>query len=274
MKTGQWFFDFYLNSSIHVALGVVSLLGVSAYYLDISLDANVCLFTFFATITGYNFIKYAGVAKWHHRSLTRTLRAIQLFSLLCFIGMCYYGWQLSAVSLQLLVVLGLLTVLYALPLFSRKRSLRTLRGLKIYTIALVWAGVTVLLPVVEANLTHTPDVWIVFAQRVLYVIAITLPFEIRDLKYDQAELGTLPQLIGVPKTKYLGSVIVSLFFILEWFRSGINSSILILGLLALVMLWGILKSSSNQSRYFAAFWVEGISILWIIVIGLFELTVL
>ena len=156
--------------------------GVTYLYLNNTLDKEVLLFTFFATITGYNFIKYAGVAKWHHRSLTRSLRAIQLFSLGCFLGMCFYGWQLSFATLKILGLLGLLTVLYALPIFSNRRNLRSLKGLKIYTIAVVWAGVSVLIPAVEAGLVLDTSIWVLTIQRFIYVVIITIPFEIRDLK--------------------------------------------------------------------------------------------
>ena len=44
-----------------------------------------------------------------------------------------------------------------------------------------------------------------------------LPFEIRDMQYDSLKLSTIPQRIGVMKTKIIG-VFMLLFFLLEFFK--------------------------------------------------------
>ena len=68
--------DFFLNASIHVALAVYAFLRISEFYFVFSYQKNLDYFIFFGTITGYNFVKYAGVAKLHHRSLTSDLKII------------------------------------------------------------------------------------------------------------------------------------------------------------------------------------------------------
>ena len=85
MKVLRRLFDFYINSSIHVALAVTSLVMVTLYEFELPLDFALVGFLFFGTITGYNFVKYAGVAGLHHRSLAKSLQAIQVFSFLCFV---------------------------------------------------------------------------------------------------------------------------------------------------------------------------------------------
>ena len=57
--------DFYINSSIHVSLAVLSLSWITLIEFDISYDINVLFFIFYASITGYNFVKYFGIAKHH-----------------------------------------------------------------------------------------------------------------------------------------------------------------------------------------------------------------
>src|SRR5690606_9313982 len=51
-------FDFYLNASIHVALAVLSLAGVSFLLMDAIPDFKLLGFIFFSVIVCYNFIKY------------------------------------------------------------------------------------------------------------------------------------------------------------------------------------------------------------------------
>ena len=95
MRFLKLIFDFYIKASIHVALAVYAFLRITEIYFDLPYNKNLNYFIFFGTITGYNFVKYAGVAKLHHRSLTNSLKAIQIFSFFCFLGMGFYAYQIS-----------------------------------------------------------------------------------------------------------------------------------------------------------------------------------
>ena len=84
MKFFKLFFNFYINASIHVAIAVYTFVRVTEQYFELDYQEYFNYFIFFATITGYNFVKYAGVAKLHHRSLTEDLKIIQIFSFFIF----------------------------------------------------------------------------------------------------------------------------------------------------------------------------------------------
>lgn len=273
MKGLQRIFNFYLNSSIHVALAVYALTWVTLLQFGLEYDESLLYFIFYATITGYNFIKYFGVAKFHHRSLARWLKVIQVFSLICFVLMVYYAILLGVRTLIIIAIFGLITFLYAIPmlpkhiLFDQQQNLREIGGLKIYVIAFVWAGVTVLLPVLHREHQITTDVIITIIQRFLLVMILMLPFEIRDLKYDSLKLATIPQKIGVKKTKAIGTLVLILFFSLEFFKVELQSSFIISTLiLVLFLVLFLLFSSKNQSKYYSAFWVESLPILWLIIL--------
>ena len=104
MKLLKQLFNFYINSSIHVALSVFSLVWITLIEFNVSYDAEVLYFVFFASITGYNFVKYFGLAKFHHRSLAIWLKAIQVFSFFSFILMGYYLFELNTISLYYILV--------------------------------------------------------------------------------------------------------------------------------------------------------------------------
>ncbi|MDG2074900.1 MAG: hypothetical protein P8J28_10065, partial [Polaribacter sp.] len=175
-------FDFYLNASIHVAFAVFSFVKITEIYFELESNNAFSFFIFFATITGYNFVKYFGIAKFHHRSLADDLKIIQIFSLLSFLLMCYFGFQLSIKTLFLLVGFGLLTILYAIPFLSGfQKNLRNISYLKIIVVALVWAGVTVVVPIFDAHdIVDYQKVSLLFLQRFLLVCVLILPFDIRD----------------------------------------------------------------------------------------------
>ena len=118
MKFLKLVFDFYLNASIHVAFSVYAFLRITEIYFDLPYNENLNFFIFFGTITGYNFVKYAGVAKLHHRSLTKGLKIIQVFSFFCFLGLCYYATLISLKTLFFTLPFIVLTILYAVPFLS------------------------------------------------------------------------------------------------------------------------------------------------------------
>lgn len=256
-------FNFYISSSIHVALAVTSLAAVTRLELVGHLRTPVLAFIFLGTISGYNFVKYAGIAKLHHYSLTKNLRVIQIFSLLAFVALLYFFSVQSRDFWVLTCILGLSTLLYSIPFLPKHTNLRNLKGTKIFIIAFVWAGVCVLLPLVDIMPLFTLPVILKWCQIFLFVISITIPFEVRDLKYDPDGLGTLPQLIGIKKVKILGYVFLVLVMLLQvWIANfqfwGMISTILI----GIISIWAIVKTRKDQPKYYTSFWVEAIPILW------------
>ncbi len=261
MRFLQQLFNFYINASIHVALAVLALVKVTELYFDLPCNKSLGYFVFYGTITGYNFIKYAGVAKLHHRSLTNNLKVIQIFSLFCFGLMCFYALQLSMNTLLFFVPFGILTLLYAVPFLSGfQKNLRSIGYLKIIVVALVWTGVTVFLPVFDLKIEFTKALYLVAIQRFFLVVILILPFDIRDVKYDSISLQTIPRKIGVKKTKILGSILLCICFLLE-FMLILDFRISFIIFLSLVFIL-LIKTTENQPKYYSAFLVESMPIIW------------
>lgn len=273
MTVFKQLFNFYINSSIHVALSVFSLTWITLMEYGVLYDKNILYFVFYATITGYNFVKYFGIAKFHHRSLATWLKAIQIFSLFSFILMCYYAFRLEKNSLLCIAVFGIITFLYAIPFLPKRlfldkqHNLRSIGGLKIYLIALVWTGVTVFLPIINNAKPISGDIVLTGLQRYIFVIVLMFPFEIRDLQYDSLKLSTIPQKIGVKQTKIIGVFLLLLFFFLEYFKNEMSTdNTIVLFVITLTTLFFLVFSVIKQGNYYCSFWVEGIPILWLILI--------
>ncbi|MGY0391783.1 hypothetical protein ACW5R3_04355 [Bizionia sp. KMM 8389] len=270
-------FDFYLDCSVHVALAVFSLSWMTLIEYDIPFDAPVLFFIFFASITGYNFVKFFGLAKFHHRRLSIWLKRIQVVSLVSFLLMGYFAYELQAKTLMLLAGFGLVTFLYAIPFLPKKmfvdqqQNLRNISGVKVYVIALVWAGVTVFIPLLNNNhLLEVTVIW-AFIQRFILVLALMLPFEIRDMQFDSIKLGTIPQKIGVVNTKIMGVVLAVLFLALEFLLPCSGSIKLITQLLiTLLLIASIVMATKEQGKYYSGFWVESIPVFWLLLVLLFR----
>lgn len=257
-----------------MAFAAAALTWVTFIELDFTYNRNLLAFVFFGTITGYNFVKYFGLAKFHHRSLAVWLKVIQVFSLLAFLAMCYFAFYLEVETLILIGVLGVVTFFYAIPvmipkkyLFDDHKNLRQIGGLKVYVIALVWTFTSVFLPIINNDVTLNADVVVLAIQRFYFVLVLMFPFEIRDLIYDSLKLATIPQKIGVKKTKVIGVLLLILFVLLDYFKDVVNEKILLsTTIIALITLVLLLFSNKNQSKYYSAFWVESLPIMWLVVL--------
>ncbi|WP_299557141.1 hypothetical protein [Seonamhaeicola sp.] len=262
--------NFYINSSIHVALAVSSLTWITLMEFQIPFDKSLLFFVFFASVTGYNFVKYFGLAKFHHRRLANWLKMIQIFSFFCFVLMCFYALKLETKTLLYILGFGAITFFYAIPFLpkhffvDKQQNLRSIGGLKIYLIALVWSGVTVFLPFINNDIAINTDVFITAVQRYIYIIVLMFPFEIRDLRFDNLKLSTIPQKIGVKRTKAIGAMTLIVLLMIEFFKEELSvKRLVVLVVVVICTLLALLFAKIEQGKYYSAFWVEGLPILWL-----------
>ncbi|MDH7444836.1 hypothetical protein [Aquimarina sp. 2201CG14-23] len=271
MKTLKSVFNFYIYSSIHVALAIVALVKLTFLKFEILGDNTYLYFSFVSAIVAYNFVKYANVSKLYHKKLTKSITGVKILTGICVVISVYFGYQMSIDILLYITPFILLTLLYAVPVFPNKKNLRSIAGIKIFIIGLVWTGITVLIPVIYSEGTLDFDKIIEIIQRFLFIVVIMLPFEIRDLQYDGRELETIPQQIGITRTKVFGSILLTVFLILTAIKDELSSaeilSSVLVTIITLLFLWGTEK---KQSEYFCSFWVESIPIMWLIILVMLQ----
>ncbi len=261
--------DFYIFSNIHVAFATFCFtkITLSSYLIQ---QNDIAWFVFFSTVLSYNYIRLYRRSEiktdWFALWITKHRNILILVCLVSLAGLIFYGLRLTQNALLALIPFGLATLFYVLP-FSRGKSLRAVSTLKLFLIAFCWAGVTVLLPLIQNNATIDVNVFITFLQRFLFVVAITIPFDIRDLSFDTDSLMTLPQMIGLDNSKRLGLLFLMLFLGLNFLKSDIDISILrtelIVALLALILL---VRAKEHQHKYYSALFVESIPIVWYLLI--------
>lgn len=263
MRVLKNFIDFYLHASIHVAVAAWALVQVTLLGFDLPYDKAAGYVTFCATVVSYNFMKYGTTARKYIIVSSGYVRLIQGISFLCFGIGVFYAFQLRIPALAVLAAATVLAALYALPFLPGHKSFRSLHGLKIYMVALCWCLVTVLFPVVNAGLPLSRDVYIAVIQRFIFILVLVLPFDIRDLKYDELSLGTLPQQIGIKKTKWAGILLLLLFYGLGFLREEYTAQMLwvngiVVGVTGLLV--GL--SKKEQPEYYSSIYVESVPLLW------------
>ena len=258
-------FTFYINASIHVALAVVSLYLVNVHFLNILSNTNFIGFLFFGTIVCYNFVKYGVEAEKYVIVTQPSHKPIQVFSFFSFLGALYFLFHLSLQLWVVIVLLTLLSALYGIPFLPGSKNLRSLGGLKVFLVALVWVGFTLVCPVVEHQLSPSVHLFLLGMQTFILVLVLLLPFEMRDLKYDSPLLKTLPQQWGIVSTKKFGYLLIITYFVLGLIIiQGALLRSVFYGLVSLILFLFLWQTKKEHSAYFSSFWVESIPIMMLL----------
>lgn len=257
----------YLNGSVHVSLAVFALVQMTFYFCHLPFDAVVSTLAFTGTLFSYNFIKYAEVIYRHKNPFTLRLKVIIGISIIALligtVAFFMLNWKAQFVTLSLLV----LSVLYAIPISSNRSNLRNLAGLKVYIVCLCWATVTLIVPVMNADIPVSWDIVVKFIQRFILVFILIGIFEVVDLQYDDKYLKTLPQMLGITNTKWLLGLLLIPFYVIEFFKVGYqpiqawNNMLIVL-----LTLFFIVYASPKRTKFFTLFWVESVPIVWWLIV--------
>jgi len=266
--------NFYIFSNIHVAVSAFCLTKITL--LKFGFESNITpFFVASSVIVSYNFIRFYEVKtnklswlkKWFvgHQKAILLLSLVSIVFLLCFL---FIG-NINLKSLVILFPFAFMTLFYVVPILkvgNYEISFRNFPGVKIFSIAIAWAGVTVLFPLYEQGVRFDNTIYIEFFQRILILIVIIIPFDIRDVDSDSINLKTLPIVFGVEKSKWLGTGLLVLFVILSFFKNDIKIVTFSIAIIAGLYLW---FSSSKKSRFYTSFWVEAIPIAWLLLMIFF-----
>lgn len=200
---------------------------------------------------------------------------IGLYAVLAGLAALWYAWQLSWRVWWWMLPALILSASYVLPVFGKGRRLRDIHYVKIFLIAMAWAWLTVIVPAVEMGLYRNIPLMMLFGERLFFVFAITLPFDIRDLNIDRANgVKTLPAMLGVRKTKQLAYVLLALSAAFGWMVFHLNAynTTTFIGLLLSLFIsgWVIGNTRADRHDYFFTGLVDGLMIVQFLLIWLFS----
>lgn len=278
--------DFLLFSNVFIAICAVAQGLVTYHLLNVEPDMYILGLLFFGTLALYNFSMLLSKPKdpsnspyirvrWifaHHRLII----SITLVSILCLIplGLLY----LSMEAKLLMIFTGAIAVSYNVPFLTlnhQKIGLRNIPGIKLFLIALVWSISCVLLPIVELEHNHSISIsaggtLLLVAKRFLFIAAITIPFDIRDLFQDKLyALKTIPVMLGEKKAYiFCQFLLFGYLVLLIMFRQVINLDTVGLTLTVILTGWLIFKSNIKKNEYYYFFFLDGTMLLQYLILVL------
>ena len=262
---------------------------VTFHLIGAAPNKTILVLLFTSTLGIYNFCILISPPKEPQKSSYLRIRwffahyrLMVTFTLISILSLIPLFFLISGPSRLLLIFSGIISVCYGLPIFTlgdQKFGLRNIPGLKPFLITVVWVLSTVLLPILEAKELHLTtvsmqDTTLLFAKRFLFVFALTVPFDIRDL-FEDNKLGvkTIPVIIG-EKRAYLFCSALLLGYVIMLFlyrNNGFNSDFFALTLTAALTSWLIFKSKWEKNEYYYFFYMDGVLILQYVFLALFKL---
>jgi len=276
--------DFLLFSNIFIAFCAVSQGLVTYYLLKLPPDKYVLAFLFFSTLLVYNLSMLLSKPKEPQKSPFKRVRwifshhrltiSITLIACLSIIPLSL--WYLSFPSQLLMAFIGLIALAYNFPflkLNDKKIRLRNLPGIKLFLIGIVWATSCVLLPIIQIDSTYAISVplsetLLLVAKRFLFICAITIPFDIRDLFQDKLyELKTIPVMLGEKKAWLVCQALLVFYLVLLiLFTKELNLNVIGLALTIFLTGWLIFKSNFKRNEYYYFFFLDGTMILQFLIL--------
>jgi 4-hydroxybenzoate polyprenyltransferase len=281
-------FDCLLFSNIFMSLCAVAQALVTFHLIGSKPVYPVLVLLFASTLGLYNFSILISKPKLPQRSPYirvrwffghyRLMVTFTIISVLMLIPLFFF---VSFESKILLVFMGILSVGYGLPFFTigdKKYGLRHIPGLKPFLITLVWTLSCVLLPILESLSQHMAivsmrDTTILIAKRFLFIGALTIPFDIRDLFQDKiTNLKTIPVAWGEKNAYLFCQVLLAGYIVLLFvFRNnGFSTDFFALSLTVILTGWLIFKSKWEKNEYYYFFYMDGVLILQYVVLLAFN----
>ncbi|MFT6996870.1 MAG: hypothetical protein ACJAQ4_000615 [Cryomorphaceae bacterium] len=251
------------NTNLFISLGSLSSVLGAAAFIGAELDYSLACFAFFAALFTYNFQRRIGDLK-QDQSYSKTGSMMMIFGV---IGMGYFVFKLANYQLVLMGFAGFISLAYAYPFIPSARgkiSLRLVPGMKLWTIVLVWTLSCVILPILGSEI-DTRVLVLFILQQALFVTALTIPFDIRDLPVDWPEQRTIPQVFGVSKARNLALVFLlfsavaslSLFLLKE-----IELNLILIHMGVLLLSGGLIsKVKTKRGELYFSIGIDGMLIL-------------
>ena len=264
--------DFFIFSNLYVALPVSALALSSFYLMHESVNWVPIAFIYLATLALYNIHRLVGIHQipqselgTRHTWSLKNLVFVKILIAIGIVGMLGLAFWLSLEQIIILAIPAAIASGYTLPIYksgSKIWRFRDIPFLKIWLVSFTVSFITTYFPLSSSmplSWLNSPEVHWLFISRVFFIFAITIPFDVRDLKFDTpGKINTVPMLFGVQKSKQVALLCLLLFSgISFWlFRFNTSASFALL-LSALIAGWIINACEEDSNEYYFSFFAEG-----------------
>ena len=267
MKKIHPFLFYLINSNILVALCVLSL-TVSTEILFETSNYKISQFVFFSTLFTYNFQRISRIKNNYNHIKKKWLEdnriTVFIIMIIGIVMSLYRFLDFKSTTQVAIIFTGIVSILYSY-------GLRRIPYAKLFIISLIWTISTMYLLILENDIPFTYNLILNLLTRFLFVIAITIPFDIRDIPFDKRELKTIPTRFGIYKSKIISIItlfLAEILHILQCINFNLSSKIVGITCTYLIASTLIIKTSKDKTDFYFSFWIESLSILFYLFLSL------
>lgn len=266
------FIKYLIRSNIFVAICAASLAWQSILVVGQPINEIYEVLTvFLGTWFVYNMHRYVKkgtdhTGKWQIDShvIYMLISAVFLMPILFFIEQS---------ALFLFIICAFITVTYSINVVRIKGKWRNLRQgfLKPISVVMMWSILTVVFPLSNQSVLSS-EILLLLLERFLFLMAITLPFDLRDMSIDEKEgVRTIPLIIGWRKTINMSIMFIVLFAITAFvtYILKMQNIYVLLAYLgsALITFFAVHKTKPERNVLHYAFTLEAMSLIQTLLIS-------
>jgi 4-hydroxybenzoate polyprenyltransferase len=264
--------ELLVYTNIWVALAVTALCALTFAFIGV-FDYHLLWFVFFATLLMYAYARWFDSPAREEANVSQITLWTEnnkvlywLSGIVGLLGTIWFGLKLSSDTWPWLAVCGGISAMYPLQFFKRGgEALRNITGLKLFIISAVWALVSTVLPAAQVGEPIDFDVAVLTLQRFFFIMAITIPFDIRDLRIDSPSINTLPLLFGVKRARTIAliSLLIAEAGALGLYFGGLFSVGELIGQIVAFEITSLLiyRSTPKKPDLYFSFGIEATSII-------------
>lgn len=273
-----------INSNIWISLGAVALVLVTDLLGNAVFSSpHLYSIVFFATLLTYNWQRFlsvkkrqqfaaSGMSTWVSSNLVSGYLASAIAAMVC----AFNFFHLHPNQQSVLVILGIVSVGYALPILPSRRGMIRLRDFGItkpFVLGVTWGLVTAWLPLIipiDSYTTFTlpePTDLLFVVARCLMMVALCIPFDIKDIQFDSATMAypTLPVRFGIGNAIILAlalSISGFAFLGIGALFSGWGWPVVAAAFISLLFeCWFINKTKADSPEWHYTFVLDGLLLL-------------
>jgi 4-hydroxybenzoate polyprenyltransferase len=202
------------------------------------------------------------------------------FSLAMLVLQLFYMPLRTAIVFVPVALLGIGYTFSVIPTPKGWKRLRDIYWLKTFWIAFAFSWLTTFLPVVFAEpitSLQKPEVLFIFIRSLLFLFAISMPFDIRDVEFDKLKnVNTLPVVIGINASIYIVMALLLVFVLLVgvdvfYFNLTLRLAVALIISAIITMLLMPLVKTKRPSLFFPLVYDSAMLVQWLLVVALIRL---
>lgn len=253
---------FLINTQLWVSF-MISLLCLFFGSLNHSVNYNRIAIIFFSALAAYNFICFQNT--WSRNILKKLSFHISFISLIlvAFI-VCK---EKDLLQFFHIAFIGSIVIMYNSDFI--KIPFRNISLLKIFIISFAWAYA-----ILYIGNSGNRNTFAEFLILYFFIIGITLPFDICDMKKDV--ICTIPNYLGIRKSKGIACICLflsALVFALTFYKQGDLIYVTAWEVVCIISMGMVVFMGKTHQFFYTRFWMEACSALPIIIIWLQKIRV-